>query len=104
SGILLDGKFTRDESLQIETKQGTATIDIKVGDTAADLVKKINDATEKKTIDGKENDVSLGLRAAYDSKLGKLMITTKESGVEQKIHISGSSIFADIEAKGSNAK
>lgn len=104
SGILVDGKFTRDESLQIETKQGTATIDIKVGDTAADLVKKINDATEKKIIDGKENDVSLGLRAAYDSKLGKLMITTKESGVEQKIHISGSSIFADIEAKGSNAK
>lgn len=49
--------------------------------TVYDVVKQINESV---ATDGK---TSLGLRAAYDSKLGKLMITTKEQGKEQYISI-----------------
>ncbi|QUH19000.1 flagellar filament capping protein FliD [Alkaliphilus sp. B6464] len=49
------------------------------------LVSAINNA--KVGEPGKE--VSLELRAAYDSSLGKLMISSKEQGADQRIEISG---------------
>ncbi|MBU5676694.1 flagellar filament capping protein FliD [Alkaliphilus sp. MSJ-5] len=55
---------------------------VKGNNSINDIIKKINDS-------------DLGLRAAYDSKLGKLMITSKVQGSDQKIDFSGTlhSIF-----------
>ncbi|AOY75695.1 flagellar filament capping protein FliD [Clostridium formicaceticum] len=52
--------------------------------TMDDFVKFLNTATSKE--EGKE-DVSLGMRAAYDKSLGRLMLTTKETGDNQYIKI-----------------
>ena len=84
-GLLNNGKFTEAGSFTIETNKGTAvTIEIDGETTIAGLLKQINDATGK---DANGKDVNLGLRAAYDSKLGRLMIATKDQGVEQFIKI-----------------
>lgn len=52
----------------------------KAVNSIGDVVKQINNAVD-------ENGKSLGLKAAYDSKLGKLMITTKDQGEKQTIKI-----------------
>lgn len=53
----------------------------KASNSINDVVNQINNAVDE---DGK----NLGLRAAYDANLGKLMITTKEQGADQIIKIS----------------
>lgn len=67
-------------------KSGVYTAD----NTMANIVKQINNAVAG---DGKTN---LGLRASYDSKLGKLMITTKEQGIEQFIKIEDTELAKSI--------
>lgn len=81
---LIDGKGTftvsRDFNITVGKDAEVVNIKIKKGETMADIVKQMNDAVGE---DGK----SLGLRAAYDSNLGKLMINTKEQGEDQLIQI-----------------
>ena len=68
----------------ITTKTGSVPITIGTDTgqvkTIDDLVSSINKATD---VDG----TSLGLRASYDSSLGKLMVTTRETGKEQSIQM-----------------
>ena len=75
-----EGKFTKAGKFNITVGSNISVeITVEVGSTMANVVKQINDA--------KDGEASLGLRAAYDSKLGKLMITTKEQGANQVIKI-----------------
>lgn len=64
----------------------------KASNSINDVVKQINNAVDE---DGK----NLGLRAAYDANLGKLMITTKEQGADQIIKISGTEEDSDLANK-----
>lgn len=102
-----DGKFNPDAygEITIKTEAGEKKFTIGTGEieTISQLVSAINNAT----IDG-DDKTSLGLRAAYDSKLGKLMINTKDQGEKQQINISGGAtdkIFgsATVDAKGKDA-
>lgn len=83
------GKFINTaDNLTITTKSGSATFNIGSDgeiDNINDLVSAINNATNEDVEDGE----SLGLRAAYDKDLGKMMINTKEQGVDQFISIGG---------------
>ncbi|MFW5649230.1 MAG: flagellar filament capping protein FliD [Candidatus Alkaliphilus sp. MAG34] len=67
--------------LKLETKLGLQNGITKANNSINNVVKQINNAVDE---DGK----NLGLRAAYDANLGKLMITTKEQGADQIIKIS----------------
>jgi len=79
SGLLNGNKLKEDNEFTIKViKDGVekeAKILVAVGETMSDVVKKINDA--------KDGTNSLGLKAAYDSSLGKLMITTKDQGFQE---------------------
>lgn len=90
-GILdASGNFKSEHYGEFTIQTDSGKLDIKIGNgsgearTINDLVRIINNATEEKA-DGKE--VSLGLRASYDASLGKIMITTKETGVEKTIQV-----------------
>ncbi|MCC5909265.1 MAG: flagellar filament capping protein FliD [Clostridiaceae bacterium] len=82
-----------ESSFKIETASGQKTITIgndKEGGevrSIRDLVTAINSATN-------ESGESLGLRAAYDSDLGQLMITSRNTGGDQLIKLEGD-ILAD---------
>lgn len=86
-----DGKFKESAygSITIETKAGSKVFIIgnEEGDitSISELVTAINNAK----VGEPDKEVSLGLRAAYDSNLGKLMINTKDQGLDQVINISG---------------
>lgn len=82
--LLNNGVFTTSGNFEIEVGSGKkVTINVEENKTTiTELVKQINDAVDSE-------DKSLGLRAAYDSSLGKLMINTKEQGKEQSIVIGG---------------
>lgn len=69
-----------DDKLKLETMLGLENKLYKASNSIDDVVKQINNAADE---DGK----SLGLRAAYDSSLGRLMITSKEQGADQVIKI-----------------
>jgi flagellar hook-associated protein 2 len=78
-----DGKFTSASAGEFDITVAitggttkTAKVNIAVGATMTDVVNQINNA-----VDADNN--SLGLRAAYDSTLGKMMITTKGQGSQQ---------------------
>ncbi len=111
--LLENGMFTQNKEFNITVGEGEeaklVTIKLNKDETMADVVKQINNAVDKD--DPKK---SLGLRAAYDSNLGKLMINTKDQGEDQIIKIDskpftrkifgeGSNVLLDG-AKGSNAK
>ncbi|HZX20765.1 MAG TPA: flagellar filament capping protein FliD, partial [Clostridia bacterium] len=95
SNNLLDdkGKFEEDVygDITIVTKAGSKVFTIGNGEgeiTSIDeLVKAINNAE----VDDSGKKISLGLRAAYDKTLGRLMINAKEMGSDQKIEIEGNS-------------
>ena len=75
---LIDGdKFILTSGAGEDTK--TVEIDLESIETMTDLVRAINNATD-------DEDKSLGLRAAFDKDIG-LMISTKETGVDQVIGI-----------------
>ncbi|SES85925.1 flagellar hook-associated protein 2 [Natronincola peptidivorans] len=84
-----DGTFKEDAhgSFTIKTDSGQAEFTIGNGNgeikTINDLVRAINNATEKVFT----QEVSLGLRAAYDADLGKMMISTRETGEEKSIQV-----------------
>ena len=63
----LDGNF------KLETMLGLENGLYKSQNSINDIIKQINNA-----IDDGDGETGLGLRAAYDANLGKLMITTKE--------------------------
>lgn len=99
-----DGKlsFTSENDIVIDSsdnailkKFGLENKIYKASNSITSIVNQINNAT--KNIDGK--NVSLGLRAAYDADLGKLMITTKETGKDQTINISGDLTKKILETK-----
>ncbi len=112
-----NGEFIKGGSFKITTKTGSKVFTIGEGDkeikTINELVKGINNA-----VDDGDEEISLGLRAAYDANLGKLMITTKEQGSEQFIKIEnvlegelaenifggGSAVFGPGGAKGQDAE
>jgi len=72
----------------------SVTISVVAGETTmADVVKQINNA--------KDGDTSLGLRAAYDSSLGKLMITTKDQGKQEILINAVNGDFAESLANNS---
>lgn len=77
--IVIDSPDT-DEVLNLEETLGIKDGIVKANNTIDFLVKEINNATDG---EGK----SLGLRAAFDKELGKLMVTTRESGAGQSIDI-----------------
>ncbi|HZK01489.1 MAG TPA: flagellar filament capping protein FliD, partial [Anaerovoracaceae bacterium] len=66
--------------LKLETMLGLKNGLTKASNSIDDVVKQINTAVN-------EDGESLGLRAAYDANLGKLMIVTKEQGGDQFIRI-----------------
>ena len=72
----LDGNF------KLETMLGLENGLYKSQNSINDIIKQINNA-----IDDGDGETGLGLRAAYDANLGKLMITTKEQGEDQFISI-----------------
>lgn len=104
-----DGKFIDENGdpitssdISISTSSGTATFTIGTADgeidNINDLVKEISNAEDA-------NGNALGLRAAYDKDLGKLMINTKDQGKEQFISIGGTLKDDFIDAsKGVEAK
>ncbi|HZJ76111.1 MAG TPA: flagellar filament capping protein FliD [Oscillospiraceae bacterium] len=81
-----NNRFKEENSFTISTKYGKSSIEIGEGDFINDIVKQINNA-----VDVGDGETSLGLRAAYDANLGKLMINTKEQGEEQFISIRSTS-------------
>lgn len=78
------GKFIQGGEITVTAKDGSKTIEITTSMTMSDLVREINNATADA---GDSEGKSLGLRAAYDSSLGQMMITTRESGEEQTIKV-----------------
>lgn len=68
---------------------GLANETYKANNTISNIVNQINNSTD-------ESGKSLGLRAAYDSKLGKLMITSKDQGDGQHIKVSQNTLTEGI--------
>ncbi len=95
NGTLLDEnqQFKADGEIEIETAKGKTTIQVKAGMKISTFVSALNNA--------KDGDNSLGIRAAFDKDLGKLIITTRETGADQFIRINqqapNSLIGKDIE-------
>ncbi len=69
-----------EESLDLAETLGIGDGLVKANNSIDYLVKEINNAAD-------EDGQSLGLRAAFDRELGKLMITSRESGADKKIEI-----------------
>ena len=77
-----DGKAT----LEIETAAGTGTITLEEGMTMSQVTRAFNNAVAE---DGKTN---LGLRVSYDDNMGRMMITTRNSGDEEFIRMDDSDV------------
>ncbi|MGM9570909.1 MAG: flagellar filament capping protein FliD, partial [bacterium] len=88
-----DGKFTKDLTLKINGND----IEVKAGDSASDVAKRIN--SEK-----------IGITASYDAGTNRFFFTTTSSGYEAKIELDKDTALAlgmgtsDVTVKGQDAK
>lgn len=95
--MLQNGTFKEDfngKEITIKTHASNETVTFRVGDSEDGKigVKNINDLVRginNLTVTEGTKTINLGLRAAFDSTLGQLMITTRETGQDRSIEIFG---------------
>lgn len=86
-----DGTFNVNKEITIATKIGDSLKEVKLEidpgkiSNIGELVSAINSATYQETENSPK--INLGLRAAYDKDLGKLMVTTRETGAKQEVSL-----------------